>query len=121
MKTFTLRLTDLESEALERLAAVYKVSQNQFIKDKITEYYLGIDNHARSIDGELEQIASIDSFPLAVEEATPAAIADGSNGGYDEDLYLILRAAKYAKGKCITEKEREAIEVVEERTKELLI
>lgn len=69
MKTFTLRLTELEAEALERLAALHKVSMNQYIKDLITEEYCDYDAHASCVDGELDSIASETSFPLAVYES----------------------------------------------------
>ena len=87
MKTFTLRLTDTEAEALERLAALLKVSKNQAIKEVIAEKYCRFDVVATCIDGELDQLVTLSDFPQSV------AKSDYSGATYIYEL----RAAKYVR------------------------
>ena len=46
MKKFTLRLTDTEAEALERLAYMHGVSQNRIIEVAIANMYASLDGDA---------------------------------------------------------------------------
>lgn len=87
MKTFTLRLTDTEAEALERLAALLKVSKNQAIKEVIAEKYCLFDVAATCIDGELDQLTFLSDFPLSVAKSDYS----GATHIYE------LRAAKYVR------------------------
>ena len=96
MKTFTLRLTDLEAEALERLAALEKVSKNQLIKNTITENYSDIDTAAVIIDNELISISTAYAFPAIVDAAINNLIELGKVS--DSGVYPYIppvRAAKY--------------------------
>lgn len=87
MKTFTLRLTDIEAEALERLAALRKVSKNQVIKDVIVEEYCNYDIAATYIDNELDTISALQSFAQSVDQSDYS----GATAVYT------LRAAQYVK------------------------
>lgn len=96
MKTFTLRLTDLELTALERLAALYKVSKNQLIKDLIIEKYCKLDADAILFDGELDSVSDASCFPYSIEEAIKNLIEKGEMSNTDERIIIFpLRAARY--------------------------
>lgn len=101
MKTFTLRLTDVESAALERLAVIDKISQNQAIKQLICKEYLRFDDDCIAFDNELDSISDAPDFPLAVERTK------------SEDHIRILRAAKWVLDNYsdeMTESNRESID-----------
>lgn len=101
MKTFTLRLTDVEAEALERLAVVDKISQNQAIKQLICKEYLRFDDDCIAFDNELDSISDITGFPHAIERTK------------SDDHIRILRAAKWVldnHSEEMTEKSRESID-----------
>lgn len=118
MKTFTLRLTELEAEALERLAAIGKVSMNQYVKNLITNEYCDLDAHADCVDGELDSIATAAYFPGAVDESIEHLI---SLGKVSDRFIPTLRAARYVlenKTEELTEEEKAIIKDFEIKMRE---
>lgn len=96
MKTFTLRLTDTEAEALERLAAIHKVSKNQLIKNIITAEYTDVDPMAICVDNEIDCISSAADFPRAVDDSINHLIELGKVSDAGEAPFILpLRAARY--------------------------
>ena len=85
---FSLRLNSLERKALERLARVYDISQNQLIAELITEEYAKIDNCCEIVLGKLESIAAreIDLFTRLCQEFDNIRISlEDEKGKYRED------------------------------------
>ena len=69
IKTFTLRLTDLEAEALERLARVNGVSKNKQLEIFIAREYIKIDPISFVTLNELQSIAATeDGFLMGLKE-----------------------------------------------------
>ena len=60
MKKFTLRLTDIEAEALERLAYMKGESQNRVVVKAIADMYEDLDGDAIFLDnGTIQSIARL--------------------------------------------------------------
>jgi len=96
MKTFTLRLTDLEADALERLAALRKVSMNQYVKELITGEYCDFDEDAFCVDGGLDAISTDGNFPFAVDRQIEHLIRLGKVSDAGEEPFIpALRACRY--------------------------
>lgn len=99
MKTFSLRLTDIEAEALERLARVNGLSKNKQIQALIARAYTEVDSTAQIIMGDLQ---SID----AVEESLFCTMAESVEEAYsagDHELARTKAEQAYRQYKYITE------------------
>ena len=111
MKTFTLRLTDEEAEALARIAYLSGVSKNKVLQQLISNEYATIDATATEA-GEILYIRSMadiadEDLDLLDEEPTRSnllkalkyfnyAIEYNSGTGYfDEDLDTLERRKGY--------------------------
>ena len=86
MKTFSLRLTDNESIALERMARVNGVSKNKQIQQIIAEAYSKLDTNCDILLGELYTIDAQESSFLT-------SLADGLHYGDDQSEAAIKNKA----------------------------
>lgn len=99
MKTFSLRLTDLETEALERLARVNGLSKNKQIQALIVRAYIEVDEDAQVIMGDLQSIAAGEkSFFCTMAESVEEAYSAG-----DHELARTKAEQAYRQYKYITE------------------
>lgn len=80
MKTFSLRLTDIEAEALERLARVNGLSKNKQIQALIARAYIEVDEGAQIIMNDLQSIvASEKQFFYDMSNAAEEAEGAGNH------------------------------------------
>lgn len=113
MKTFTLRLTDLEAEALERLAHVNGESKNRMITSLIANEYGRTDTDSIILNGEVVSMTLGKDFYRGVIAAFwEKAVGDSVP---DAELAKTLRAIEYSKDKANDPDEIEAMEQEKER------
>lgn len=93
MKTFTLRLTDDEAEALERMTFIENEtrpggqSKNKFIEELIAKEYAEYEHHA-VINNKIKFVTPAYGFAAALYEATETYCLDNN---------IALAAIEYAK------------------------
>lgn len=104
---FSLRLNSLEREALERLARINGVSQNQLIANLITEAYSKLDEECDIILGNLEGInydeidffqklaEKYDDIETKLEEIKDQSIIDDLITQKRELAKMVYRQGKY--------------------------
>lgn len=94
MKTLTLRLTDLEAEALERLAYINGKSKNKYlttlIADGLAEYEPG------TVDGEIVFITERPRFAIEVYNRYLDDIRNQEKRVNEKDLLKLVRAVDYS-------------------------
>ena len=101
MKTFTLRLTDDEAEALERMTFIENEiyagerSKNKFIEELIANEYANYDKNA-VINNKIKFITPSYAFAIALSDAA---------GSWAEDIEILkaLAAIDYAYNKLASE------------------
>ena len=99
MKTFSLRLTDIEAEALERLARVNGLSKNKQIQTLIARAYSEVDCCARVVMGDLQ---SIDDGEKSLFCTMAASVEEAESAG-DHELARTKAEQAYRQYKYVTE------------------
>ena len=94
MKTFTLRLTDLEADALERLAYVNGKSKNKMITSMIVNEYGNIDAETLVLEDEIIGLTLDENFWHGAY-TTLLNKATEENALTDADIAKALRAVEY--------------------------
>lgn len=94
MKTLTLRLSEVEALALERIAYAYRLSKNKMIKKLIADAMTEFDNTVDIFDDEIEYISSLSCFAdhiynLYVHNEWTSSQED------KEELSKLIRLLKY--------------------------
>ena len=101
MKTFSLRLTDIEAEALERLARVNGLSKNKQIQALIARAYIEVDEAAQVIMGGLQSIVDGEKcFFCTMAESVEEAESAGNH-----ELARTKAEQAYRQYKYVTEEE----------------
>lgn len=95
MKTFTLRLTELEADALERLAYVNGKSKNKMITSMIANAYGDTDTGSLVLGDEIINMSLDNDFWRGAKEALFDKMNDERYLA-DEDVIKVLRAVEYA-------------------------
>ncbi len=99
MKTFSLRLTDIEAEALERLARVNGLSKNKQIQALIARAYTEVDSCAHIIMGDLQ---SIDAGEKSLFCTMAESVVEAESAG-DHELARTRAERAYRQYKYVTE------------------
>lgn len=99
MKTFSLRLTDIEAEALERLARVNGLSKNKQIQALIARAYTEVDSCAQIIMGDLQSIDAVEKSLFC----TMAESAEEAESAGNHELARIKAEQAYRQYKYVTE------------------
>lgn len=111
MKTFTLRLTDLEAEALDRLAYIAGQSKNKLIECLIAREYGNTLNDTGVVIGdELLYLVDNACFAETIADQTAAALNDGSPAVADSDVIKVARCYDYAIEHAANDEEGQALE-----------
>lgn len=104
MKTFSLRLTEIEALALERMARVNGVSKNKQIQQLIAEAYSKLDTNCDTLLGELYTIdGTEDSFLTSMKEELYNG-DDHSETATEAKAARVLRQIDYLKEQTNDEK-----------------
>lgn len=96
MKTFTLRLNEQESEALERLAVVEGKSKNRCITRAIANSLKEYEKRGNIIDGAIFSLSDVEEWPGVYENRLWEKI-NGRDGFVDEyEIKALNKIYKYA-------------------------
>lgn len=95
MKTITLRMTDKEAEALERLAYIRGQSKNKALTSLLVEEYTNIGGGiAVDTPGGLEIVAMPDAADFG--EFVQNTVYESDKKPSRQDLYTVLKALDYS-------------------------
>lgn len=109
MKTFTLRLSDGEAEALERLAYVCSKSKNSFLRDRIkTEYLETLDPIKKGVPFLFNGLDISDITPTGEWPRVYAEVMCKNAPESREAFYNAVKIYNYAVKYAKTEEDAEA-------------
>jgi hypothetical protein len=109
MKTFTLRLSDIEADILDRLSIVYGKSKNSVITSILAKEYSSIDPGTRIIGGEALWISDDTTFGCDVFEYLYPEDKNIS----ERDFLICKRALEFSAEKC-TDEDKSALDKTNE-------
>lgn len=97
MKTFTLRLTDPEAEALERLAQINGKTKKRTLTGLVAKAYKDTDDTAFILEDEIIALSPVEKFGLYAGKTFNRKIDIGDNVFISEaDIIKVLRALDYS-------------------------